>query len=400
MRDASAMPRLRQVKASAGSGKTYELTRCFLQRLVECTDARGAISASPACALAVDGQKTGWGDILAITFTNAAAAEMRDRVIRHLKNAALGNDQDAADNSLILRPSDARFWVNVILRDLSALNIRTIDSLLHLIVRAAALELNLHPDFQPVFATEEALTPYFDVFLERAWQGDSVMRDLLWQACRALVVYGQSKGFLAGEKLLRASADLLDDVLLGRLEDLTPEADLKEKLQEIDTAAIHAARALLAVAPANRLPWKKAALSAVEQLAGGRVECCSSAYAFKANVEELFRKNSVLPESAAQAYAAYAACARRRVESGALIMQALRLSPFVRLAHGLVKAFLQNQEQEGALPVCWRRVWPGKFCSASAACPMRCVDLARACSIFWWTNFRIPAGNNGWPCVL
>lgn len=162
------MPRLRQVKASAGSGKTYELTRCFLQRLVECTDARGAISASPACALAVDGQKTGWGDILAITFTNAAAAEMRDRVIRHLKNAALGNDQDAADNSLILRPSDARFWVNVILRDLSALNIRTIDSLLHLIVRAAALELNLHPDFQPVFATEEALTPYFDVFLERA----------------------------------------------------------------------------------------------------------------------------------------------------------------------------------------------------------------------------------------
>lgn len=350
MRDTSPMPRLRQVKASAGSGKTYELTRCFLQRLMECGGARSAVSASPACALAVDGLKTGWGDILAITFTNAAAAEMRDRVIRHLKSAALGNGQDVSDKSLILRPADARFWANVILRDLSALNIRTIDSLLYLIVRAAALELNLHPDFQPVFATEEALTPYLDVFMERAWQGDPIMRDLLRQACRALVVYGQSKGFLAGEKLLRPLRGLLDDALLGRFEDLAPETTLKEKLQEIDKAAIHAARALLAAAPATSLRWKKAALAAVEQLADGRLECCSSAYASKAGVEELFLKNSVVPEKAAQAYAVYAACARRRTESGALITQALRLSPFVRLAQGLVKAFLQNQEQEGALP--------------------------------------------------
>ncbi len=350
MRELSGMPRLRQVKASAGSGKTYELTRCFLQRLLECGGAQSSVSVSPACALAADGLKSGWGDILAITFTNAAAAEMRDRVIRHLKSAALGNCQDVSDKSLVLRPADARFWVNVILRDLSALNIRTIDSLLHLIVRAAALELNLHPDFQPVFATEEALTPYLDVLMERAWQGDPGMRDLLRQACRALVVYGQSKGFLAGEKLLRPLRDLLDDVLLGRFEDLASESLLKEKLQEIDKAAIHAARALLAAAPANSLRWKKTALAAVEQLAAGRLECCSSAYASKAGVEELFRKNSVLPANAGQAYAAYAACARRRAESGALIIQALRLLPFVRLAQVLVKAFLQNQEQEGALP--------------------------------------------------
>lgn len=350
MRHHSDMPRLRQVKASAGSGKTYELTRCFLQRLMECGGAQSAVSASPACALAADGLKSGWGDILAITFTNAAAAEMRERVIRHLKSAALGNVQNVSDNSLALRPADARFWVNVILRDLSALNIRTIDSLLHLIVRAAALELNLHPDFEPVFATEEALTPYLDVFMERAWQGDPMMRDLLGQACRALVVYGQSKGFLAGEKLLRPLRGLLDDALLGRFEDLASETVLKEKLQEMDKAAIQAARALLTSAPASGLRWKKAALSAVEQLAAGRLECCSSAYVSKAGVEELFLKNSILPATAAPAYAAYAACARRRAESGALITQALRLAPFVRLAQGLVQAFVQNQEQEGALP--------------------------------------------------
>ena len=61
------MSRLCQVKASAGSGKTYELTRCFLLRLMECGHASG-VAASPACALAPEGRQCGWGDILAVTF--------------------------------------------------------------------------------------------------------------------------------------------------------------------------------------------------------------------------------------------------------------------------------------------------------------------------------------------
>lgn len=339
------MSRLCQVKASAGSGKTYELTRCFLLRLMECGHASG-VAASPACALAPEGRQCGWGDILAVTFTNAAAAEMRDRVIRHLKSAALG----ARAEDIPLDAGEARRWVDVIMRDLSALNIRTIDSLLHLIVRAAALELNLHPDFQPVFATEEALAPYLDLFMERAWREDAAMRDLLREACRALVVHGQSKGFLAGEKLLRQLRDLLDDVLLGRFEDLTPEAVLKEKLQEMDEAAVQAARELLASAQAAGLRWKKPALGAVEQLSWGQVEKCSSAFASKETAEELFLKNTVVPEATAQAFAVYSAHARRRAGEGALIVQALRIAPFVRLAQALVAAFLQNQEQEGALP--------------------------------------------------
>ena len=120
------MQHLRQVKASAGSGKTYELTRCFLQRLIS-SGAPGR-AASPACAL-VYGGPCGWGDILAVTFTNAAATEMRERVIRQLKNAALGCPMQGLD----LDPATARRWVDAIMRDMSALNIRTIDSLLHLI---------------------------------------------------------------------------------------------------------------------------------------------------------------------------------------------------------------------------------------------------------------------------
>ncbi|MFR0875068.1 MAG: hypothetical protein ACLSHC_11030 [Bilophila wadsworthia] len=53
-----------------------------------------------------------------------------------------------------------------------ALNVRTIDSLLHLIVRLTALELDLPPDFEPVFATDEAIAPLLDSLLEQSRRRD------------------------------------------------------------------------------------------------------------------------------------------------------------------------------------------------------------------------------------
>src|SRR5579862_2588763 len=100
------------VRAPAGSGKTDLLTRRFLKLL--------AVVEEPE-------------QILAITFTRAATAEMRSRVLKHLEDAARvpepGPDEDerVALARAALANSDARGWR--ILEQTQRLNIETIDSL-------------------------------------------------------------------------------------------------------------------------------------------------------------------------------------------------------------------------------------------------------------------------------
>ncbi len=100
------------VRAPAGSGKTDLLTRRFLRLLSEVDDP---------------------GEIVAITFTKAAAAEMRHRILSQLEEAAAGGPEPGADEfsmqaiaARALAHSQALGWN---LLDLPAqLRISTIDS--------------------------------------------------------------------------------------------------------------------------------------------------------------------------------------------------------------------------------------------------------------------------------
>ncbi len=62
------------VLASAGTGKTYNLAKRYLHLLLNSDD------------------NTSIKSIIAVTFTNKAAAEMKHRVIDYLKKAALALD--------------------------------------------------------------------------------------------------------------------------------------------------------------------------------------------------------------------------------------------------------------------------------------------------------------------
>ncbi|PCC70936.1 ATP-dependent exoDNAse (exonuclease V) beta subunit (contains helicase and exonuclease domains) [Nannocystis exedens] len=117
-----------RILASAGSGKTYQLTNRYLQIL-----SRGAFPYS----------------ILASTFTRAAAGEIRDRILRTLAEAA---DDDAKREELghRLHRELARTRVLDLLASLAnnlhRLQIRTLDSFFGTIVRCFSLELGLPID--------------------------------------------------------------------------------------------------------------------------------------------------------------------------------------------------------------------------------------------------------------
>ncbi|MDO5035356.1 MAG: UvrD-helicase domain-containing protein [Porphyromonas sp.] len=118
-------------KASAGSGKTYTLTREYLRLL-----------------LASD-QKDYFRHILVATFTNKATKELRDRILRELHNAStnpgsgmtkdFGEELGISHDELAAR---ARAALEAILNDYSAFRVQTIDSFFLEVVRSFALELS------------------------------------------------------------------------------------------------------------------------------------------------------------------------------------------------------------------------------------------------------------------
>ena len=137
---------LYQIKASAGSGKTHTLTERILSLLALGNDLT---------------------QIIAITFTNAAAEEMRSRVLSRLKTAALGLD------TALMPRAKTQHLLSDILDNYSALNVRTIDSLLLQIVRTSSLKIHLSPDFVPVFNTQQTVEPFLEILSLRARQGDT-----------------------------------------------------------------------------------------------------------------------------------------------------------------------------------------------------------------------------------
>ena len=162
-RENSTSPQIRFLKTSAGAGKTYQLTIRFLSLL------KGMRPSAEALR-----------QIVAITFTNRAAAEMKERIILALKQIALG---EGAGKRLAeeagLQPQEASAWLDVILAHFSDFHVRTIDSLVYALMRAFSLEMGLRPELEVVFEQEVVLDRCFDRLLSSARWGDE--SDRLYQ---------------------------------------------------------------------------------------------------------------------------------------------------------------------------------------------------------------------------
>lgn len=126
------------IRASAGSGKTYSLVKEFLLLSLKTKDAGG------------------YRSVLAVTFTNAAAAEMKERFVRmlHRFSRSGGGSEpmfEEVRSALGIGPEDLQARASAmfrhVLHNYSLLSITTIDSFTHKLIRSFARDLHLSHDF-------------------------------------------------------------------------------------------------------------------------------------------------------------------------------------------------------------------------------------------------------------
>lgn len=159
--------------ASAGTGKTYSLVKQYLKKLL----------------LSVSNNKH--KHLLAITFTNAAVTEMKERVLKMLvefisyyKNggAVPSMLQDIAnetglDASRIAKKSET--VLHEILQNYAAFDIITIDTLTHRIIRTFAKDLNIPSQFEVSLDTSELLQRAVDRVIQKAGSDDKITQTLV-----------------------------------------------------------------------------------------------------------------------------------------------------------------------------------------------------------------------------
>ncbi|NBV12912.1 MAG: hypothetical protein EBS07_02465 [Sphingobacteriia bacterium] len=192
-------------KASAGSGKTYTLTREYLR-----------LALSPT-------YPTAYRHILAVTFTNKATAEMKQRILSELDKLSKGEPSVLSaelQSSLKLSPEElqhrASFVYHRLLHDFSSFAVTTIDSFFQQIIRhftreaglqgGYRLELDIEPILQKVTdqvmnllgkpGQEPLLKWMVEMATEKVEKGDK------WDFRKSLTDIGKE---LFREKLMRQS---------------------------------------------------------------------------------------------------------------------------------------------------------------------------------------------------
>ncbi len=146
------MNKLDLYKASAGSGKTHLLTESYLKLAFENPD--------------------NFHKILAVTFTNKAAEEMKSRIIEDL-NAIIQKNESAQHFSGIqkyLNVKDAKIISerairlrDNILHNYTLFNVSTIDSFVQKVIRAFSYEINLNSSYDIEMDTNRVISDLTEI---------------------------------------------------------------------------------------------------------------------------------------------------------------------------------------------------------------------------------------------
>ncbi|MDR2885185.1 MAG: UvrD-helicase domain-containing protein, partial [Rikenellaceae bacterium] len=227
------MGHVKIVRASAGSGKTFRLVLEYLTALVD--------------------QPAAYRHTLAVTFTNKATGEMKERIVQQLH--ALSSGEASPYEEPLRRASGltadevrrrAAVAQGMILHDYSHFAVLTIDKFFQNIIRSFLRELGISPNFSIELRTDTLLEQAADALVElsasdpalEAWIGEFAMEQMEesagWDVRRKLTkaggeVFGEEwmRGGTAGREALgeavgRATAQCA--AATGKIENLARQA--------------------------------------------------------------------------------------------------------------------------------------------------------------------------------
>jgi len=188
--------------ASAGAGKTFALVKNFLALALSKSD--------PSYVR----------QLLAITFTKKATAEMKSRILKVLHDCVEGQESSGMGEMIRveLKLNEQAFilrcegLLHYILHHYGYLGISTIDAFSHKIIRTFALDLDLNPGFEVELDADVLLSDAADYLLSD-YQRDPELSKLLLEFALHLIEVHQESWNL--HKLLKSKAYRLFQETIG-----------------------------------------------------------------------------------------------------------------------------------------------------------------------------------------
>lgn len=225
-------------KASAGSGKTFTLAVEYIKHLIR--------------------NPRAYRQILAVTFTNKATTEMKERILQQLYGI-WQNDPDSAPycnriledlqgsmsgEELKRRAGMALLYM---LHDYSRFRVETIDSFFQSVMRNLARELELNPNLNIELDSTEVLNEAVDSMMEKLTPDSPV---LVWLLDYINERIADDKRWNVSDEIKSFGRYILDENYIGRGEELRKSLHkpgllkkYKDKLKELETEALEEMKA-------------------------------------------------------------------------------------------------------------------------------------------------------------
>ncbi len=150
------MKKLLIYKASAGSGKTHMLTQEYLKLAFQHPEK--------------------YKNILAVTFTNKAADEMKERILKELNNLYVNGNQSEHYNTISKTyptwsenkiKEQAHTIRTNILHNYSLFSVSTIDSFVQKVIRSFSYEIGVHSGYKVELETDKVLSDLTEILYKQ-----------------------------------------------------------------------------------------------------------------------------------------------------------------------------------------------------------------------------------------